>query len=93
LNRYSFSRSVIVLGLGALIFVQFNTSIAQTNRNVAYQPKQTLKAADKLILKGDLLEAEKMLRDSLERNPNDAGLKLKLAFSLMKMRVLGEHIP
>ncbi|HJS51104.1 MAG TPA: aspartyl protease family protein [Pyrinomonadaceae bacterium] len=52
--------------------------------------KQILKSADKLIAKGDLLEAERVLRESAAENPKDSNIKLKLAFTLLKMRGFGE---
>jgi predicted aspartyl protease/Flp pilus assembly protein TadD len=52
--------------------------------------KQVLRSADKLIAKGDLLEAERILRASAAENPKDSNVKLKLAFTLLKMRIFGE---
>jgi tetratricopeptide (TPR) repeat protein/predicted aspartyl protease len=52
--------------------------------------KQILKQADKLLDKGQYLEAETSLRKAITENPNDSNLKLKLAFTLLKMRIFGE---
>lgn len=53
-------------------------------------PKSVIKRADKLILKGRYADAEKMLRQAVDSNPNDSSLKLKLAFSLLKQRFLAD---
>jgi predicted aspartyl protease/Tfp pilus assembly protein PilF len=52
--------------------------------------RRILKAADKLLDKGSYEDAEKLLRNSISVNPNESSLKLKLAFTLMKVRVFGE---
>jgi tetratricopeptide (TPR) repeat protein len=52
--------------------------------------RRILKSADKLLDKGSFEDAEKLLRKSIAENPNESSLKLKLAYTLMKVRVLGE---
>src|SRR5436190_17144325 len=53
-------------------------------------PKQVLRSAEKLIQKGSFEQAEQMLRSAIADYPKDSSLKLKLAFTLMKMRVFTE---
>ena len=75
----------------AVLFVSlFAGGLRAQDAESSREVKQVLKAADKLIAKGDLLEAERMLRASATENPRDPNIKLKLAFALMKMRVFGE---
>ena len=52
--------------------------------------RQILKAADKLLDKGAFEEVEKLLRTAVAENPAESSLKLKLAFTLLKVRVLVE---
>ena len=52
--------------------------------------KQIIRAVDKLILKGEFEEAERILRGGIVDYPRDSGLKLKLAFTLLKNRTLLE---
>jgi len=73
-----------------LIFSPLGLAFENNQTRVAGDPRQIVKAADKLILKGNLIEAERILRAGLVETPADVNLKLKLAFALMKMRVLGE---
>lgn len=50
--------------------------------------KQIIKRAEKLIKKGEFAEAEKILRRSMEQNPQDSRPKLKLAYLLYKQKRL-----
>jgi hypothetical protein len=49
--------------------------------------KQVLRSADRLITRGEYQEAERILRASGTENPTDPNIKLKLAFTLLKMRM------
>lgn len=73
-----------------LLFTPLAPAFETVQTKGAVDPKQVVKAADKLILRGNLVEAERILRAALVETPADVNLKLKLAFALMKMRVLGE---
>lgn len=53
-------------------------------------PKQVVRSAEKLIQKGSFEQAEQMLRSAIVDYPKDSSLKLKLAFTLTKMRVFTE---
>ncbi|MGC2235907.1 MAG: aspartyl protease family protein [Pyrinomonadaceae bacterium] len=50
--------------------------------------KQIIKRAEKLIRKGELAEAEKILRRAMEQNPQESRAKLKLAYLLFKQKRL-----
>ena len=52
--------------------------------------KKLLKQADKLTKKGSFIEAEKILRQLLEQNPQNSKVKINLAYVLMKQRRLYE---
>lgn len=49
-------------------------------------PKQLIKQAEKFTRKGNLSEAENLLRRAIKENPNDSGLKLTLSYVLLKSR-------
>ena len=50
--------------------------------------RQQIKQADKLAKKGNLTEAEKILRRVVEKNPQHSTAKLKLAYVLLKQKDL-----
>ena len=52
--------------------------------------RQQIKQADKLAKKGNVVEAEKLLRQIIERNPQHSTAKLKLAYLLLKQKHLLE---
>ena len=52
--------------------------------------RQQIKQADKLSKKGNLAEAEKILRQVVEKNPQHSPAKLKLAYVLLKQKILLE---
>ncbi|HLM02975.1 MAG TPA: aspartyl protease family protein [Pyrinomonadaceae bacterium] len=52
--------------------------------------RQAVRQAEKLVRKGQLLEAEKLLRRVVQQNPADSKAKIKLAFVLMKRKHLVE---
>jgi len=61
--------------------------IAQTG---AEETLQLIKQAEKLSKKGNIIEAEKLLRRAIELNPRLSAAKLKLAYLLVKQRRLTE---
>jgi Flp pilus assembly protein TadD/predicted aspartyl protease len=74
-----------------LAFVTMATpASAGTDGATQLDPKQVLRAAEKLIQKGSFEQAEQMLRGAIVDYPTDSSLKLKLAFTLMKMRIFTE---
>jgi tetratricopeptide (TPR) repeat protein len=52
--------------------------------------RQAVRQAEKLVRKGNLAEAEKMLRRVVEQNPKDSRAKIRLAYVLMKRKRLVE---
>lgn len=52
--------------------------------------RQAVKQAEKLARKGNMMEAEKLLRRFLEQNTADAPTKLSLSYILLKQRKLAE---
>jgi tetratricopeptide (TPR) repeat protein len=52
--------------------------------------RQQIKQADKLSRKGNLTEAEKILRAVIERDPKNSTAKLKLAYLMLKQKNLLE---
>jgi tetratricopeptide (TPR) repeat protein len=52
--------------------------------------RQLIKQADKLTRKGNLVEAEKILRQLVEKNPAQSAAKLKLAYILLKQKLIVE---
>ncbi len=52
--------------------------------------RQQIKQADKLTRKGNLAEAQKILRQIIQRNPQHSTAKLKLAYLLLKQKNLIE---
>ncbi len=50
--------------------------------------RQQIKQAEKLAKKGNVAEAEKILRKIIERNPSHSTAKLKLAYILLKQKQL-----
>lgn len=50
--------------------------------------RSLLKQGDKLVKKGEYVEAEKVFKRAIEINPNHSGAKLKLAFVNVKQRKL-----
>ena len=53
-------------------------------------PRQLVKQADKFIKKGNLIEAEKLLRRAIDAGPDNSEPKLRLAFICVKQRRLVE---
>ncbi len=70
--------------------VALQAASAQTKQVIDPETKQTLRAADKLILKGNVAEAETGLRATLTRRPQNPHLRLKLAYAMLKMRAFLE---
>lgn len=73
----------LILALSLPIFA--NSDIQQID---AESVKQLIKQAEKLTRKGNLEEAEKILRRVVEQNPKESKAKVKLAFVLWKQRRL-----
>ena len=65
-------------------------AVASDTRPTPEDTRQLMKQAEKLTRRGEIVEAEKMLRRVLEINPNESKAKLNLANILLKQRRLIE---
>jgi tetratricopeptide (TPR) repeat protein len=95
LNSYFWNpqKAVLVVAAWAFSILAAFTSPARADSfqtQIQTDSKQILKQADKLLQKGSYLEADKLLRDAIVEFPNDSSLKLKLAFTLLKVRIFGD---
>jgi len=79
--------NLISVCLLAVSFAAANDNVQQIESNEA---KQLIKQAEKLTRRGELLEAEKILRGVIERNQKDSSAKLALSYNLLKQRNLIE---
>jgi len=87
-----FGRRVMFASFGSIVlFGAFFAPLASSDEGQKQaDAKQILRNADKLLDRGEYERAEAMLRDATVLYPKDSSLKLKLAFTLMKMRIFGE---
>ena len=83
-------RSKVSVGVALVFVTLFAGGLRAQEVSSGREVKQVLRSADKLIAKGDLLESERSLRAFSVENPKDSNIKLKLAFTLLKMRAFGE---
>jgi len=91
LDRRGFGRQQLGVTIALFLFLIGGAGLVYGQASsVTRDAKQVLRSADKLIFKGDLVEAERILRAAATANPGDSNLKLKLAFTLLKMRIFGE---
>jgi len=59
-------------------------------QQAAEDSRRVIRQSKRLVKNGDLDEAEKFLRESIERSPQNTSLKLELAYVLLKQEKLGE---
>ena len=78
--------TTIVCGLAAFTAMGAN-DIQQVNTD---SPRQLIKQAEKFIKRGNLVEAEKLLRKAVEAGPDSSEAKLRLAYVHLKQRRLIE---
>ncbi|MFL6467329.1 MAG: aspartyl protease family protein [Pyrinomonadaceae bacterium] len=74
----------------ALALVFHSTSWAQITESRQPETRQLLRSVDKLILRGEFAESERLLRIAFVQSPKDSSVKLKLAFTLLKSRSFAE---
>ncbi len=77
---------LLVLNLSAVSLA--NTQVQETDSQD--NPRNLIKIAERLTRKGDLAEAEKILRRVIKITPNDDKVKLNLAHILLRQRKLNE---
>lgn len=73
-----------------LFIVGFATANDSVGQNKTNESRQLIKQAEKLARRGELPEAEKILRGIVELNPQDSAAKLALGYNLLKQRNLVE---
>ncbi len=91
--RFPFQTKHFALFAITVLFVISLPSFSLANDDVQQieeDTRQQIKQADKLAKKGDTAEAEKILRQIIERNPQHSTAKLKLAYLLLKQKHLLE---
>ena len=82
-------RSVFVAALIAFVLLP-HAAFADVQKPPIDDPKKLCRQADRLIRRGQLREAEEMLRGAVDAGMKDSAAKLKLAYVYVKMRRLVE---
>ena len=83
----SFCACFLILGLTAFTALADGDDFQKIQTDDA---KQLIKQAKKLARKGELEQAEKILREVVERNPKDSNARVTLGYVLLKQRRLIE---
>lgn len=83
--RFNFPAAALLICFLASFPAFAKTDIEQVNTETS---RQLIKQADKFIKKGDLIEAEKLLRRAVEVSPEKSEAKLRLAYVYVKQRRL-----
>jgi Flp pilus assembly protein TadD/predicted aspartyl protease len=73
-----------------LLTANFAVASDTVQQKNAGEARQSVKQAEKLNRRGEFQDAEKILRDVVERNPQDSIAKLALSYNLLKQRNLVE---
>jgi len=76
----------VLFVIGMPLLSRANDDVQQIEEDT----RQQIKQADKLSRKGEFAEAEKILREVIEKNPQHSTAKLKLAYLLLKQKNLLE---
>ena len=81
-----------LFGLILLCLISVNVTFGESDIQQADpdDPRRLLKQAEKLIKKGSVIEAEKLLRRAIELSPGTSNAKVALAMMLVKQRRLLE---
>jgi len=82
----AFAAVTVLLVVGLSVTGLANDDVQQLEEDT----RQQIKQADKLTRKGEIAEAEKLLRRIVEKNPRHSTAKLKLAYLLLKRKNLIE---
>ena len=85
-------KKVIFLISACLLMVSFTATATKVSvqQTEAAEAKQLIKQAEKLTRRGELVEAENLLRGIIERSPENSAAKLALGYTLLKQRRLVE---
>jgi tetratricopeptide (TPR) repeat protein len=86
--RLKHSSALVCACLLIFAFSTFAFAAGDIQQIDAESVKQLIKQADKLTRRGELNEAEKLLRRIIEQNPKESRAKVKLAYVLLKQRRL-----
>ena len=88
--RFPFHKKKFICSISVCLLTAFFALSAAANDNVrqseASERKQSMKQAGKLTRNGELDKAEKILRELVERDPQDSKAKLGLSHVLLKQR-------
>ncbi len=88
--RFPFRPKKIVSFTAFCLLIAFAVLPAAANESVrqsaTVESKQLIKQAEKLARNGELQEAEKILRDLIERHPAESKAKLSLSYVMLKQR-------
>lgn len=95
LRKFDFPLScqtgIVWTGLFLLLFCLPLWAASEDTLQIEPQDSRVVvKQAEKLVRKGNLIEAEKLLRRVIEQNPQENRAKIKLAYVLMKQKRLVE---
>jgi tetratricopeptide (TPR) repeat protein len=92
--RFPFQTNRLVVLVLTVLFVIGMPLLSRATdddvQQIEEDTRQQIKQADKLSRKGEFAEAEKILRQVIEKNPQHSTAKLKLAYLLLKQRNLVE---
>ena len=89
--RFPFQTKHLAVFVLTVLFVTalpLQSRAADDVQQIDEDTRQQIKQADKLSKKGNLAEAEKILRAVIEQNPQNSTAKLKLAYLLLKQKDL-----
>ncbi|HEX9959307.1 MAG TPA: aspartyl protease family protein, partial [Pyrinomonadaceae bacterium] len=92
-NFLPFFRTKIIWAGLVLVFVSAAATLRAAGDVQQTEPeniRQVARQAEKLVRRGELVEAENLLRRITGQNPKDSKLKVKLAYVLMKQKRLFE---
>ncbi len=73
-----------------VIGMPFLASASDDVQQIEEDTRQQIKQAERLARKGNTAEAEKILRQIIQKNPKHSTAKLKLAYILLKQKILVE---
>ncbi len=85
-KRFTVFALTVLFVIGLPVFGLANDEVKQLEDDT----RQLIKQSDKLAKKGETAEAEKILRQIIEREPQNSTAKLKLAYILLKQRFILE---
>lgn len=81
---------IVCAGLVLIFFCASSRAAGDVRQTEPENARQAVRQAEKLTRKGNLIEAEKILRRVVGQNPKDFKAKIKLAYVLMKRKRLLE---